>query len=325
LDGVTGGGCKVAAQSRLGGSADLSLDERGQSIDWLSHRVRVSYDPGVTGVEPWDVGTYLFTSPEELHTEFVTGYGVSLLPKMAVIDEDTVENRLALDSGTAIVSTVVDLIESTGESRIAATPSDKVLSAPLTWDAATSKLTVINDLLAAAGYWSLWCDGSGLFRVEPYVNPADRPVSWVFQHGETAVHSAEWTRTRDMSSVPNRFVAVGQGDQDTEALVGVALNENPVSPFSYQSRGRWITASETGVEAESQEVLDQYAARRLLDGMDPVARIEVEHAVLPLNPNDLVRFIPEDGVQRLATVQAMSFKFDLVADCVAEWREVLPA
>jgi len=324
LDGVTGGGCKVVAQSRLGGSAELSLDERGQSVDWLKHRVRVSYDPGVTGVDGWDVGTYLFTSPRELHGEFVTGYGVSLLSKMSVIDEDTVEARYSLAESTAIIDTVVSLIQSTGETRISATPSDAVLSSGMTWDAGTPKLTIINDLLAVAGYWALWCDGSGLFRVEPYVNPAGRPVAWRFRHGEESLHVPDWARERDMSSVPNRFVAVGQGDDETEALVGVALNENPDSPFSFQSRGRWITATEENVEAESQSVLDEYAARKLLDAMDPVSRIEVEHAVLPLNRNELVEFVPEDLVSRLATVQSMTFRFDLESDCSAEWREVLP-
>lgn len=324
LDGVTGGGCTVAALARLGGSGSLTLDELGQGIDWQSHRIRISYDPGIPEVDPWPVSTMLFTSPKEHHTEFGLSYEVALLPKMQVIDEDTVEDRYSLDVGAPIISTVVALIQSTGETRVAVTPSDAVLTSGLTWEAGTSKLAIINDLMQAAGYWSLWCDGSGLFRVEPYVNPADRPIAWTFEHGEWAVHAPDWSREQDMSSVPNRFLAVGHGDEETEPLVGVALNENPDSPYSFQARGRWVTASETNVEAESQEVIDQYAARKLLDAMSPVSRLEVGHAVLPLNPNELVRFIPEDGTPRLATVQSMKFRFEFDADCDAEWREVIP-
>jgi hypothetical protein len=42
---------------------------------------------------------------------------------------------------------------------------------------------------------------------------------------------------------------------------------------------------------------------------------------VPLEPNDLVRFIPEDGVTRLATVQRMAVSFSPFTDVDAEWRE----
>lgn len=324
LDGVTGGGCEIVAQSRLGGSGSLSIDEYAQHIDWMSHRIRVSYDPGITGVEAWDVCTMLFTSPTEHHTEVGVSYEVELLSKMAVIDEDAVEERYSLPADTPIIATVVALIQSTGETRIAVTPSDAVLAAPLTWEPGESKLTIVNDLLEAAGYWSLWCDGSGLFRVEPYLNPADRAIAWTFQHGAASIHVPEWEREQNMAKVPNRFLAIGRGDEETEPLIGVALNENPDSPYSFQARGRWITATEENVEGESQDVFDQLAARRLLDAMSPVSRLEVAHAILPLTQNALVRFIPEDQKARLATVQRMKYAFGYDSDCAAEWREVIP-
>lgn len=155
LDGVTGGGCEVSATTRLGGSADLSIVETGQGIDWMSHRVSVSYDPG-TGDAAWDVGVYMSTSPKEEHDGFNTVYDVSLLSKMAVVDEDTVETRFSVAAGANIIDTVMDLLDSTGETRVAVTESDKVLAGPMSHDPATSKLTIINDLLSAAGYWGLW-------------------------------------------------------------------------------------------------------------------------------------------------------------------------
>ncbi|WP_168428977.1 fibronectin type III domain-containing protein [Microbacterium sp. K36] len=321
LDGVTGGSGEIVAQSALGGSGSLSLDRR-RDIDWQSHRVQCAY---TDGERSWPVGTYLFTSPREVHTATSVSYEVQLLTKMSVIFEDTVEERFSLPAGTAIIQSVVALIESTGETRIAATASAAVLASGMTWEAGTTKLTVVNDLLQAAGYWSLWCDGSGLFRVEPYVDPANRPVSFEFTHGEASVHFPEWDREQDLTSVPNKFVAVTQGDETAAPLVGVATNENPASPYSYQARGRWITATEEGVEAASQNVIDQYAAKKLTDAMNPVSRMTATHAMLPLDPNDLIAFTPEDGVRRLATVQRMAFDFTFDTDIRAEWREVSAA
>ncbi|MEZ5110928.1 MAG: hypothetical protein R2732_05435 [Microbacteriaceae bacterium] len=319
LDGVTGGSAEIVAQSVLGGSGNLTLDDR-EPIDWMSHRVQVTCTDGAVS---WPVGTYLLTSPKNLHTSFGRSFDVGLLTKLNIIQEDTVEDRFSVLTGTPIIDTVVTLIRSTGETRIAVTDSDAVTTSALTWEAGEPKLRIINDLLQAAGYWSLWCDGSGLFRVEPYVNPESRPVAFEFTHGEQSLHLPEWSREQNHTSVPNRFITVGEGDEETPPLVGVATNENPDSPYSFQSRGRWITATETGVEGESQAVFDALAARRLRDAMSPVARMDVTHAMLNLNPNDLVAFTPADGVRRLATVQRMSMSFNFDTDIAAEWREVI--
>lgn len=324
IDGVTGGSGEVVAQARLGGSASLTIDNRGQHINWQADRVQVTYDPGIPGVEPWPKGVYLFTSPREIHTEFGVTFDVGLLTKMAVIDEDTVEARFSIAPGVPVTPIVRSLVESTGEYRISVTDSTATLTSGLTFDAGTSKLTIINELLGAIGYWSLWCDLSGTFRVQPYVDPELRPISYTFRHGDKSVHMPEWDREQDQSSVPNRFIAVGEGDDESEPLVGVALNENPDSPYSFQARGRWITETEEGVEGDSQSTFDQYAMRRLRGLMNPVARMSATHAVLPLDQNDLVEFIPEDGIRRLATVQRMSNDFSSDADSKVEWREVIP-
>ena len=311
---VEGGAVSVVAQSRLGGSGDLTLVEQ---VDWLSARCQIVYDPG-TGDSEWPVATMLFTSPETTYEATRTVYDVQLLSKMSVVDEDTVEATYSLAAGVNIIDTVVSLILSTGETRIAVTPSDATLTNPLVWDAGESKLTIINELLQAAGYWSLWCDGSGMFRVEPWRAPAERVVSWTFTTDQTSIVEAGHKFTQDMSSVPNKFVVVGEGDDETPPLIGVATNTDPGSPYSWQSRGRWITHTETGVEADSQEVIDQIAKRRLLDAMSPVGKISVTHGIVPLEPDQLVVF--RDGDEVRATVQRMKFTLDTGSQCDAEWR-----
>ncbi|WP_238560313.1 hypothetical protein [Leucobacter sp. UCD-THU] len=310
----------MAATTRLGGSASLTIDERGQSIDWMRHRVQITYDPGISGADPWPIATMLFTSPRTVTRDDRTTHTVDLLSKMAVVDEDTVETRYSLPAGTPIIPTVVALIESTGETRIATTDSDTALAAAMVWDAGTSKLTIINDLLGAAGYWSLWCDGGGQYRVEPYVLPAERPLAGEFAAGEFAIHQPGWEREQDLASVPNRFVVVGQGDDEEPALAAVATNEDPESRFSFQARGRWITRTETGVEG-TQDVLNALAQRRLIDAMSPVAKLAVTHAIVPLNPNDLIEFRGRGHTAR-ATIQKMRFDLRYDAQCRAEWREL---
>lgn len=328
LDGASGGRWQIDAGTLLGGSASIVLNVKAGGdigIDWTSDRVRARFHDGA---DSYDVGTYLFTSPTQVNSgEGVTGYTVDLLSKMNIPSEDKLESRFAAVAGLNVVNTVITLLNSTGETRIAATPSPSQVRSVLTWDAGTPKLTVINDLLQSIGYWSLWCDGTGLFRVEPYVRPADRPVSYNFEHGEQSVHFPDWQHKQDITSVPNKFIAVSARSGDDPPLVGVAKNVDPASPYSYQNRGkngqgRWITDTETGIEAESQSVIDQIANRRLADRMSPVSKFRVRHAMLPLNRNDLVSFTPADGARRLATVQSMQGTFDPFTDVDAEWRGV---
>lgn len=320
LDGVTGGSADIVAQSTLGGSGKLTLDDLGQGIDWMQNRVRVSFhDGGVT----WPVGTYLLSSPVEKHNAFKLGFEVGLLTKMNIPAEDTTPERFSMAVGDPVIPAVAALLQSTGETRIAVTPSDKVRTAEYTAPAGTSKLKIINELLGSVGYWSLWCDGSGQYRIEPYTDPASRPIAFEFRHGAESLHFPDWDREQNLSDVPNRVTLVTRGDQDTEGLISVAKNDDPTSPFSYQARGnRWIGPEAETVEAESQAVLDQLAARKLADLMAPVARLKVTHAMLDLDPNALVGFTPEDGRRRLATVQGMSVTFDPFTDVRAEWREV---
>lgn len=321
LLGVEGGSLEVVALSRLGGSGELTIRDLGQEIDWMRHRVRVSYDPGVDGFEEWHVGVWLLTTPREAHDQSGRKFTVGLLPKTQAVDEDSVTDTYSLTAGVNIVSTVVALIRSTGETRIAVTPSSAVLANAQVWDAGTSKLTIVNDLLTAANYWSLAVDGEGQFRVEQYVNPADRPIVYSFVEGEASIHTPDWVREQDLSSVPNRFVVVGQGDDETPPLIGVAENTGPDSPYSFQARGRWISRTEENVELASQAAATALAQRRLTDAMSPVGRLEVTHLAVPVETNQAVGFV-DSGYDGRATIQRMSYSLNLPGMVSGEWREV---
>lgn len=323
LDGVEAGSYEIAAQSPLGVSGSVTMVGRGQSIDFMRDRIQIVYDPGVRGVDAWPVATMILTTPTDEHSSTAVTWNISLLSKLTVLADDTVE-RYSLPAGTPIVGTVEGLIRSAGEDRIAVTPSSLTLRSPLSFDPGTSKLTIINELLQAAGYWSLWCDGAGQFRVEPYVEPERRPIVREFVQGSDSIHSAVWSREQDLSGVPNRVKVATEGDDETLPLVGTAWNENPDSQFSFQARGnRWIDREIETVEASSQAVVDSIAAQRLRDAMDPVARYEVTHWLVPLDPNDAVLFVSGDTSVR-ATVQRMSVNCDSASLVEATWREVVP-
>lgn len=323
LKGIAGGTVKLSAATRLGGSAELTIDELDQGIDWLKHRLQIVHDTGMAGKQPWAIATMLFKSPKRTRTGARTSYSVSLLPKTKVLDEAALLQTTSYPAGTPIVETVVDLIRSTGETRIAATPSDAVLASQTVFDAGTPILTVANELLEAAGYWSVKTDGLGQFRIEPYRDPRDRPVAHNFDRVRSILRPT-WTHEQDLASIPNRFIAVSQAIGEDPPLVGVAEIDDLSSPYHANNRRTpedplWIVATEDEVEASSQTVINQIAYRRLQDRLSPVSTYEVQHDLIPLELNDLVGFSRENV---RATVQNMDISLDLSSTVKARWRVV---
>lgn len=320
LDGVTGGSVSLSASTRLRASGQLSIRDTGEEIDWLSHRVRIDYEP--VGVEPWPLGVFLLSTPQDAHSDAGRAWEVDLLGKLAVLDGDSTEQTLTVPAGANLVEAAQQLIRDAGETRLAVTPSAASASSEMVWDPGTSVLTIVNDLLDAAGYWACFTDGSGVVHLEPYVRPAARARIFDFIEGETAIHSAEWTRDQDLAAVPNRVVLVGQGEEEKPALVGVATNEDHESRFSRQRRGRWITVSETGVEAADQETITALARRRLIDASTPQATLLVSHMPMPLMPNDVGRFASQ-GTDASVVLQSVSYRLDPTELCQSNLQEVV--
>lgn len=290
--------------ANLGDSGSLTLLAGSENVDFMKHRVRVSYDPGVDGVSAWDVGVFLFSEPgldrEETHS--VTSVG--LVSKLAILDDDAVEGSYTVPKGANVVETVLSLIESTGETRATIAASQEYVREPIVFDAGESKLTIINQLLDAIGYWALTVNGEGIYVSGRYVAPADRPVTWDFVEGEHATHAAKWSRQQDLTGVPNRIICRTTGTDEEPALVGVALNEDTRSPFSFQARGRWVTRV-YDVEATSQAQINAMAQRRLVEAGSPVSTVSLTHAVLPIRPRDLVT-LRSRPLNTWATVQKIS-------------------
>lgn len=318
LDGVTGGDVSLSASSRLKASGHLSIRETGEPIDWLSQRVRIDYQP--VGLTSWPLGVFLLSTPQDSHSDSGLSWDVDFLGKLAILDGASVEQALSIPAGANYVDSAADLIRGAGENRLAVTPSSATLQAAMTWDAGTSVLTIVNDLLDAAGYWSAHPDGYGFIHLDPYMRPAARASSFSFVEGESAIHSAEWTRDQDLASVPNKVVLVGQGDDKTPALVGVAVNEDPESQFSFQRRGRWITYTETGVEAANQTALSEKARRKLIEASSVQAKYTIQHMPIPIQPNDAGVFTSQ-GVDARVTAQSIRYTLsptDLVETTLRE-------
>ena len=317
LRGVVGGEVTLSASTRLKSSGSLELIDLGQDINWASDRVRITYK--IASGASWPLGVFLLAAPTKTYRDGGATWKVELLSKLTLLDEDCVEAPTQVGTAVPALAPLQFALVDMGKADI--TESAALLASTMTWEAGTPRLTIFNDVLEAIGYWSMNVSGAGAFQIRPYVPPAQRPLSWRFKEGETSIHLPEWSREQDLAGIPNKVILVSQGGDTKPALVGIARNMNPSSPTSYPTRGRWITHTETGVEASTQEVITQLAEKKLLEAQTAIAKIEIEHLPVPIWTNDLVEFSSQ-GVQTRATVQSIKYTLSPEALCRTTLREV---
>lgn len=337
LDGVTeDAGVEWSASARVKKKADIPVRDlavaqpgmlRYADIDPVTVRIRPVMV--IDGLPEIPLGLYVTTgAPDEWDGTGRT-IPLSLLDKSTVLDQDCVEETFTAGTSATVLEIVKQLVESAGETINPNMSDTRTLANPRVWDAGTPKLTIINDLLNVLQYQALWVDGSGNFQATPYTRPADRPIRYAMLNdddgaalvrelsdGEQSIYLPEWSRERNLFGVPNKVVAVAQGTGDDEPLSGSATNEDPESPFSYQSRGRWIVHVLDGVDvpdlANDTAVvayLNEKANQTLVAMSSVQAGVSVDCLPIPVELLEAVRFASTPaGINARHTVQKVQLE-----------------
>lgn len=311
LDGVSDGSLSWTNNAAVKGTGKISvLDLETAQAGMLRvaqlklASVRIRPVQSVSGLPENPLGTFLVENATEEWDDTGRVWNISLFDRCTVPQQDKYENSYAVPAGALILQTIKTILASCGEYIEINASSTLATSTGMVWEAGTSKLKIINDLLDAAGYNALWMDGYGNFQVTPRVLPADRAITYEvlgipreLRDGEQGIYRPDWSRERDTFEVPNKVIAVeAAGGEDAPAIVGTWTNEDASSPFSYQARGRWIPHVLDSVEVPAGTPAERLAflqsrARATLVQMSAVqAQAKVEHLPIPVRVSDVLRF-----------------------------------
>jgi len=322
LDGMLSGKLEWIANRQVKGAGDIVIRDVSQAINWLSARVRPVMV--IEGLPEQRLGVFLASEAPD-GWDNGRSWAVKLLDKTTILDQDIITTTYSVAAGTVVTTEIISIITGAGITNYAITASSATLSGGMTWQPSTSKLRIVNDLLAAIGYFALYANFDGALVGEPYALPAGRPILYELIDGPTSVYDPNFTRDVDIWRIPNRVVIVGQGDGATAALTSSIDNTDADSPYSIANRGRVIGYSETGVEADSQATLDAYARRRLVELTTPTSSVQISHSPLPgLTVNNAVRFrrVPA-GIDARHTVTRTTITLDGTALATSDLREVV--
>lgn len=322
LDGVTDGKLDWIANVVIKGAGTLTVIDVDQEVDWLNARLRPVMV--IEGLPIQPLGVFMVSEAPENWGDG-RSWSIKLLDKTTILDQDTVFETYALNIGAVVTTAIRSLIESAGVMNHSVTPSTATVASPLVWSAGTSKLRIVNDLLAIINYFSLFSNFDGQYVARPYLLPAKRPLSYEFIDGPESIYEPRFNRDNDIWSIPNRVTIVGVGDGTTAALTSTVDNDDPTSPYSIANRGRVIGHTETGVEAATQTVLDEYAQKRLVELTSPTSSVEIAHSPVPgLTINQAARFRRTiAGIDARHVVSKTSITLDGKALATSTLREVV--
>lgn len=161
-----------------------------------------------------------------------------------------------------------------------------------TWPAGTPWLRVVNDLLHAAGMYSLWFDAQGVARARAYDDLSTRTPDVTYT-GEDFV-LIPITEDSETTRLANQVVAVVD-DPSRSPLSSVKTNADPDSPISTISLGRTITKV-LNSDAADQTTLDAIAENYLRNEAGLYRRAAILTSIDPRRDAHEVYELTVDGV-----------------------------
>ena len=204
-------------------------------FDPLSDRIRPTMGVKMPdgGWADFPLGLFVLVSPGRKYSGGSITRDMQGFDLAQVLTDDIVPARYVAKTAALYTDVLADLLSNV-DSQI--TPSTLALPVDRTWDMATPKLTIVNDVLKALNYGSLYFDVYGSAICAPYIAPSDDISGWTYSDDSGSVMGTEFESTIDINSVPNTFVRY-IGSPDRPLLTSTFQNTNPYSPTSVASRG----------------------------------------------------------------------------------------
>ncbi len=242
--------------------------------DYMIPRLRVDYTDG-TSVES-SLGFFSASLPRvtetpQQRTEDIDGRDLTW--KLAV---DALTAATSYASGANIISTVQTII-GTVTSRYSIPSSSATLPEARSYEAGTSKLRLVNDLLLAAGYYPVFADKDGILRSMAF--RALKSVTPAVTYRAPATDNVRVLRSVDLEPIEdalaNRIVVIRDSSTDSP-YTKVVTNANASSPTSTATLGATITKVIRSGRLASNSAADSLATRLLEEASTFLYRMRIQ-------------------------------------------------
>jgi hypothetical protein len=258
-----------------------------------------SIKPEVVPVIPdvwaaWPLGVFLPESPFRGASRGVLTRRVEAYDQLKVLHDDIGESRFTAIQGTRHTAVIQAVLEDAGITDMFIEPSDSVLPVDRDWEPGTHKLQVVNDLLSAINYRSIYFNSYGQARCEKYFTPSETTPQHIYYDDDESIYSQDnIEHEMDLFNVANKWV-LWVSDLTLE-LFSVYENADPQSPTSSVSRKRIITdfrREDTAIP--DQAALDAKARLLAQEASQVLEVINVDTITMPNHGDrDVIEFRSE--------------------------------
>lgn len=251
------------------------------SFPALHEEIRLAPETG--GWVEFPLGVFILSTPPRRADAYgVVTREVEAYDLLQVLTDDKVEDRYTVTAGTNYIAAIKTLLDGAGLTQQNLTATDKTLPTDRDWGPGTKKLHIINNLLSAINYRSLYIDEDGFAVAKPYVSPASRASEYTYRDDDQSVIFPGPEQSLDLFAVPNKWVLV-VSEPDRDPLTATYINDNPNSPTSTVSRGRTIVDYREYVEAADQATLNARAERIAFEASQVYEKVIFETAIMPMH------------------------------------------
>lgn len=292
LTGVTGGAITAAQSRAVIETGTMTSPQESRDIDWT--RTLVQPWREVDGVA-WPLGVYVPTVPRRTHTGLGVSADIQLADRTILLQMATQGGGYSLPAGSDVLTAIRGIITWAGLDPGGVTDTLGTTRTDSTWDAGTSALTIINQLLSWHGWRGIETDAAGRYRVRAATGANAAPVAAEFVEGRAYSYAPTWEHEQDLSEIPNVVDVFAQGDRDEPPIRATATNMDPKDPLSLANRSRvsFFVKADVTTQADAQALADRTLAERRMSE----SSVTISHPPLDLTVGTAARFVSvEAGV-----------------------------
>ncbi len=238
---------------------NIKLLGNDPDIDFINDRIKIyiTLDNGVTELT-YPLGVYLLSSPiKKMVTKTIYSYSVDVYSKLQILIEDKVIERYVLKKDTTYTTTIKSLLSSAGLDISKVENSDETASRDIVFNAGTSKLDIINNLLEQINFYPVYTDFEGVPVCKPSTLDKNRTADYFYRINQDSIVDFGLTQDLDLFNVPNVITRVVT-NAETETLISTYKNYDESDPTSIPSRGREIDDYKEISDIPSQLSLDNF-------------------------------------------------------------------
>jgi hypothetical protein len=234
-----------------------------REINTLSDRVRVWMR--FEDATEWPLGVFLFADASRTLAQHSGGYyavlGAGHWTDATCLDQLVTVNQGSRGinfyaAGHRVYDALVQQLEAAGIRDYDIDASEAVISQPIVWKPNHNRLTIINELAALGGYYSLYFDGLGRGQVRkvPELAAAEPTVSYDLG---SAVLLDSIAENDDLLSAPNTYVVVNSSF--TERPIWGEWQVPSSAPHSFEVRRYHVVVEDDMQGVETSEAAAEAA------------------------------------------------------------------